>query len=829
MFMAFIFISKVSVFIFILGMSSGCSLITSAIDGSEIEKDTVSSSEAVPGTTTSEPGVTSALGKTLWTSNCMSCHGEITATDKKNRTYSQLRAAFFSTPSMFEYRYLSATEIKSLVVALSTQPAPPSAPEDINSGTTPPGPAPDAEPAPDTTVPEPTVSAALGKTLWVSNCMSCHGDLATTDKKDRTSTHLRSAFASYSSMFQFRSLSTDKVDSLVLALATKPVTPPPSETPTETPPAPTPTPPPVVENKAFTCVAGADPGVTPIRRLSKLEYINTLEALLKDGYLLGREDRTYANFGVIGKLAPLIEAIPEDDVSNQFSRLDTSLNLTALDGQHIVAQTAANEIANDSGRLQRYAGSCATQAAPTDACLTSFITSFGKKVYRRPLLASEVTELKAIYNTHKSESVRHGFAALFQAFFLAPQFLFIIEDQGTPVAGKSHILKLTDYEIASRLSYMLTQSMPSDSLFAAADAGLLSKDDAKYAQEVDKLFAANPNNMSSGIGKRSHPLMMTPLQRTYMQFYKEWMKIDKTPRPFSTFMSAFMNVYNNNRFNWKNLDTDSDWSPIATEAEDFVFRLTFIENKTFKDLLTDNSALLITDVARNYYQMPSTTPLDQLVTLPGRSGLLTRSPFLTTGTESTNPILRGVQIRRNILCDNLPSPNPDVLPERALDSPEVSPTVTTRERYHAKTSGVSCMGCHSQINALGFAFEDFDSLGRNRGHLFEPIFKLEGSTVKLIASLPVNAKVDSLNITPNDGLKANGGIELSRILSESEKANTCFVRKVYRFTTSRMEQPGDDCMMDKMYSEMKKSGGSILSLMRALPMHPNFKLRNVGK
>ena len=266
------------------------------------------------------------------------------------------------------------------------------------------------------------------------------------------------------------------------------------------------------------------------------------------------------------------------------------------------------------------------------------------------------------------------------------------------------------------------------------------------------------------------------------------------------------------------------------EARDFLFRMTFLENKKYADVLMDNSAVLQNVEASHFYNLPDGTPLDQIIQLPGRAGILTRAPFLGTGTETTSPIRRGAFIRRQILCDTLSSPDPDKLPDRSLSAPVADPTQaqTTRERYAAKTASNECMQCHSKINSLGFAFEDFDSLGRNRSTLGEPVFQVNGDSVTLVKMLPVNASVASIDINNGDNIPVNGGIQLMNTLAASEKANTCFVRQVYRYTGGRIEDGGDDCQMKAMYDEMGKDGGSIMGLLKALPRQPNFRLRKVG-
>lgn len=658
-----------------------------------------------------------------------------------------------------------------------------------------------------------------GKSLYDTNCMSCHGVVDNSTKRDRTATQIEQALRNVSSMRTLQ-LTWTEIQQIALALKTQttgPGLPPPSNPP---------------PNTKLTCNISDDLAPKPQRRLSYREYMNTVVTLLKDQSLIGYADRTYADYykDIKGELAPLFGSLPEDyKTANRFSKLDQNLSITLTEGQFLIAQAAAKLIATTS-RLRNYAGACAEEANPTRTCVENFVRNFGKKVFRRPLIQDEITFFYNVYTEFAVEGPRVGFETLFESLLTSPQFLFLIEDRGTPVPGKPHLFALTDYELASRLSYTLTENMPTDELMAMADAQKLTTSPADFASQVDKLMTVNIVPLGQPYWDvRTHPLMMSPFQRMVMRFYGEWIKADKVefPAKDSAAMNLFFNVYGNNQFNWKNLDTPGDWAPLASENRDFLYRLTFDEKKKFSDLLTDNTSVIQTQVAQNYYLLPTSGPT--IIQLPNRAGILTRAGVLTTGVETTNPFLRGAFIRRNLLCDELPSPDPDNLPDRSLAATPIDLTKSARERYTEKTNDASCMSCHSQINGLGFALEDFDSLGRNRSNLFEPVITVENGTAKLVNKVPINARVDNIGFSPNDGITVNGGIELSQALAGSEKANTCFVRQAYRFSSGWMETANDQCQLLSMYEEMNKPGGSIMGMFRAMVMHPHFKLKNRGK
>lgn len=654
-----------------------------------------------------------------------------------------------------------------------------------------------------------------GAQLYANNCAGCHNPLANSSKLGKNASQITSAISVIPQMTYLSTLSASQITAIANALA--PASPPPA-----TP----------VPNTKLTCVSGSDPAVKPMRRMTKTEYINTLVMLLKDYHLLSINNNNVNEPYLRGMVTTIIGSFPDDDIQPYFSRLDHKLSSAHAEGQLILSYSLAKQMAQ-SGRLAKYATSCAEAASPTATCVTNFITNFGKRAYRRPLKSEEISDLKGIYDEFSVTSARDGFEAVFGAFLISPQFLMIMEGEGTPVPGKPHLLQLTDYELASRLSYTLTESMPSDELFAAADAGKLTSSTADFAAQIASMMATTPRAYTDGYySVRTRQHLLTPFQRSIMGFYNEWLNVRKVEFPTKTSdaFEQFKSIYKNDLLAWKDFDTPSDWFKLTQEPEDFVFRMTFEENKKFSDLMTNNTMVAIPGSSvLKYYLIPSTMPAAQLIQLPNRAGLLTRLGFLTMGTESSSPILRGALIRRKVLCDDLPSPDPDNLPDRSLASTEDDPNSTTRQRYAAKTSGGACIGCHSQINPLGFAMEDFDSLGRHRGGSFEPVFKT-GSDGKatLLSKLPVDAAVSSLNLTPNDNISVNGGVELSHALAASEKANTCFVRQIYRYSNAHLESQGDNCIMTSMYNEMNKPGGGIMDLIKAMVSHPHFKQKNIG-
>jgi hypothetical protein len=202
-----------------------------------------------------------------------------------------------------------------------------------------------------------------------------------------------------------------------------------------------------------------------------------------------------------------------------------------------------------------------------------------------------------------------------------------------------------------------------------------------------------------------------------------------------------------------------------------------------------------------------------------RDGLLNRAFFLMSGNETANAVRRGVFVQRQILCNLLPSPDPNALPDRALEAPEADPGASTRQRFEAKTSPALCQTCHVHINPTGFAFENFDSLGRVRTH--ELMFGPEHDVIGMPA-------IDSRGSVMLDGttVEVQNGSELSHAIATSRVANECFARQYFRFVFGRTETTGDGCALRELYDA--STTGGMLEMFKHVTKTPAFKLHRIG-
>jgi hypothetical protein len=201
-----------------------------------------------------------------------------------------------------------------------------------------------------------------------------------------------------------------------------------------------------------------------------------------------------------------------------------------------------------------------------------------------------------------------------------------------------------------------------------------------------------------------------------------------------------------------------------------------------------------------------------------RPGLLTRALFLTTGSANTRPIMKGVFIRKHLLCDDIPPP-----PAGAnAKPPELRPDMTTREVVEEMTEGAGsvCAGCHiSAINPLGFATENFDALGRFRTE--QQLFDAEGNS---LGSKAVDTNVVP-RVTLDDETAVGSAGELMSLIAESGKVEACLARNYFRYTFARWEDTSlDACALEEL--RLALESGSLRDLLRVTATGKAFRVRS---
>ncbi len=537
------------------------------------------------------------------------------------------------------------------------------------------------------------------------------------------------------------------------------------------------------ENKTF-----AD---NPLLKLSTVQYKNTVRDLL----------RSFGLDSLLEGVEPLLASIPDDSLGDSFRGLDDRVAVEHVQGFLNVGAFIGDAVLEETALLNQVAGACAEQERLSETCWDEFLSGFLQAVHRRPLLGTEKDLYRALDDGTRSgpEVIR---AALVVALS-SPRFLYHVETQGTSVDNREDLFQLDGYELASRLSYTFWQTMPDAELFAAAqDGSLLSE--TGYRQQLERIWA-DPRT-----------------EATLEQFWTEWLKLEKFTG-FETSRPAFQALTEGESFGQEGHDYYAD---MVREVQDLTRIFTFEKSGTLTDLLTTNlSVTPSTDLASLYGVDPWDGEGD-FPTLNDRSGLLQRAALLVSNLEQTNPFHRGASIRRRILCDSLPQPDPNELPPGSLDPPPVDEAQTTRQRFEAKVEDNGlCEGCHASFSNIGYVLESYDAVGRFR--TTEMVYDEESG--ELLAELPIDT-VAQVNIASSDEEAVEDAAEMNRLIAESGKVEACLAENYFAYFSRRAHAATslDGCIVEDLSATLSNKEGGLAAAFKRLARVPTFFTRKVG-
>jgi hypothetical protein len=534
-------------------------------------------------------------------------------------------------------------------------------------------------------------------------------------------------------------------------------------------PDPKPNQPPV---KVSACVPGQHQSKANVRRMTRWEYDNTVFDLLQD------DSHPAADFG------------SEEEALGFNNIAEVLVTNNALAEKYLLASEKISTAA--VARLPSFSWfGCSAQPMPSEetACVEKFVGEFGRRAFRRPLSVAEKEGLMNVYTQGKASGANGsngmplspmaaGLRLVIQAALNAPAFLYRVELNAQPQA-----MALEGYELASRLSYLLWGSMPDEALFAAVKNGQL-QNKADVAREATRMLA-DPK-----------------ARRMVTQFHLSWLDFDRITSVRKT-ASVF-----------------PEYSPelgvaMQQETEHFIEHVVFNSPGTFSELLTAPYTVANDRLARHYDLTPVPVPQQwQKIDAPNRVGLLSQGSLMSfyAHSDQTSPVHRGKLIRENFFCQELAPPPPSV----NITVPTVRPNSTTRERFMEHSSNPSCSGCHVLMDPIGFAFENYDSIGRFRA--------LEDNKTIDATGKFTGTDVDGTFI----GLKT-----MASLLAQSAEAKNCYVKQWFRFAYGRGEQmptaPGtssDACAMEQLQDAFQKSGGNVKDLLFNLTQSDAFLYRN---
>jgi len=409
------------------------------------------------------------------------------------------------------------------------------------------------------------------------------------------------------------------------------------------------------------------PGQSPVRRLNRYEYNNTVADLLKD------TTSPADSF-------PLEE---QSSFDNDANVLRASRQL--VEGYLGAAETLANGAIAKQDTLPCAATAATADTATAEKCAEQLIDTWGAKAYRRPVTTDEHARLLGTFRSARAFlDFKGSVSTVLEAMLMAPQFLYRIES-GKAVAGNPDILQVDSWGLASRLSYFLWSSMPDDALLTAAKEGRLTTP-ADVRREAERMYGSD----------RSRSMV-----RRFTRFWLDLTNVDQQGKDATLFPDY----------------TPAIGSLMRTQTETLAEHLYFDGGGTLGGLLTAPYSYMNQTLAKFLGASgPKSDAFEKVELDPTQhSGVLTEPAFLSYNAtvDRTHPILRGVFVMRKLLCTPPPDPPPGIVDGQ---SNVADPNATARERLAAHRTNASCNTCHQFIDPIGLTFENYDAVGRYRAN-----------------------------------------------------------------------------------------------------------------
>jgi hypothetical protein len=494
-------------------------------------------------------------------------------------------------------------------------------------------------------------------------------------------------------------------------------------------------------------------GPRPLSRLTRREYNNTVRDLLGD------------------TSSPANDFPDDRDRSFLFRRAGLVATQDADLLRMSAEALAAKAMENPSSVLP------CTPAGDEAGCAGKFIDEFGLRAYRRPLSSAESTHLKALYDSARGSlglDFNAAITLLLEAMLQAPAFIYHWESPYEAPTLENGVVKLGQYDVASRLSYFIWGSMPDQALFDAAKAGKLSAEADITAQAKRMLQDERARDAATA-------------------FFGEWLELDQL----------------------KDLPKDSGSYPAYDDAlkadmvgatDAFVEDVLFESGGKLETLLSADFTYSNASLAKVFGGSASGTSLSKvMLDASQRLGLLTQPSFLSmTGSPNgSNPVKRGKAVYEKLLCGVLPPPPANVPPAKPA-----SAGGTTRQRFAEHDQNECAKGCHLLMDPIGFAFEHYDGIGQYR-------------------TMDNGGAVDSTGKLTIDGSEKTfaDAVELTKLLAGSDEVRACFSRQWFRFAMGRPDSELDAPSLASVAAAFAVNQFDMRDLAPAIAVSRSFRYR----
>jgi len=484
------------------------------------------------------------------------------------------------------------------------------------------------------------------------------------------------------------------------------------------------------------CVAAANP--LPLRALSTWEYGRSVLALTGTA---------------------VTEQFPRDPRAEAWFAFSMAMGTVTMDALFAEAEKQGVG-ARGQGLLP-----CDSSAGVDDACAEAFVDKLLSRAFRRPLAAGELERYVGLFKAGSaSGDFESGVELVVTATLLSPLFLYKTYGGGGQ-AGPGGSTRLTGFEVASRLSYLLSGAPPDAELSSAAANGDLDTDE--------------------GMESATRRLMAEPaFNDAVLHFHTQWLGLDDgaaVPRPgLPPELLASM----------------------RSSTERFIVDI-FQDKRRWPDLLLSDTGFVDQLLAPRYGVAVPAQGFAKVELDPVRYfGVLSQPSLLT---RFDNPTSRGLFVRQRLLCTEVPAPPPNI-----DTSIEIQPGQTRREAWMQHQTDPSCAGCHQLIDAIGFGFENFDELGIHR---------------TTDNGQPVDSTGQFVDAGEIDGPFVGVG-ELAALLSESKVVGQCLAKTWLTYASQRRLTAGDDCAVQRIHAAFANADLDIGELLVELALSTPFRSRD---
>jgi mono/diheme cytochrome c family protein len=407
----------------------------------------------------------------------------------------------------------------------------------------------------------------------------------------------------------------------------------------------------------------------------------------------------------------------------------------------------------------------------TPEVVAEHLQRLAERAWRRPVKQEEMKDYLETYRVEleAGEKPADAYRIALQSVLTSRNFIYLVE--GEPEARE----RLTDWELASRLSYFLWSSMPDDGLFTAASSGTLNG--AGLRKEVDRMLMDSRINRFIDDFSRQwlqlHRVGMFPPDKKLYPGYDDWLETSMRAEPVEYFREMLA----------KNLPLegflDSDWTMANARLCDFYG---------------------LPGPKTGGFQRVSLKPEDH------RGGLLTMGAVLGLTSDGTRhrPVHRGVWVSESIFNSTPPSPPANVDPIEPI--PPKGTKITIRQRIEAHARNASCAACHRNIDPLGLAFDQYDAIGQWRTREQVP------------TGVGEDPMVDASGVMP-DGRPFTDSVQFKQLLLEDrDQVARAFIEHLCTYALRRVLAVDDRDDLKSIQEEAKKNQYRVKDIVRAVAL-----------